>query len=592
MGQAAARELKKPVRDTERALLNGLHGPHIALGACGIQGYRRNMEDAHILNNDLLEDGSGLVLIACLDGHGGRAAALSAAHDLPQKVAAALRQVSDRSALTDDALEQLMIDACKSTDHDLPSHIPNFRTVEDMEDPGSTCVGALLLEDRLVVFNIGDSRAVLAQAIDSPDALLATRDHKPQTPSERQRIEAAGGFVAGNRVCQSLAVSRAFGDFSFKDPNIKPEEHMVTCIPDITIVPRNENLEFIILACDGVWDVLRSETVVGMVREELLSEAALDAVCQTVVMDALQRGSSDNISCCILTLDGAKRSTDVGGMIDDMFVFGDETGETASPPAEQSPVTPRAAASKPKLDPKPVVAPGTPGSRPTLKVNHMSPLEASTASPRKSRQRASVRDNVFGTDQNVTPVAATVPPPVAVSPGALSEDDEEPSTPVDQMFTPSVALVDTPSPHGSKLTTSSSVPPAGPQQPNSTEDTPKPESRSALETLADQAAEASPMKTSMNSEPSSEPTSVVSHIAPDSAPEPQHKAEKSGEPERGSQAAAEEEEEVKLPVSADLKRLKKMTVVSRKASGKVGRSRGSVRNVFDLQDGDVGEEEV
>ena len=58
-----------------------------------------------------------------------------------------------------------------------------------------------------------------------------TTDHKPASIVERQRIEAAGGFVAHDRVCAVLAVSRAFGDFMFKDPEDTPEQHMVTCVP-------------------------------------------------------------------------------------------------------------------------------------------------------------------------------------------------------------------------------------------------------------------------------------------------------------------------------------------------------------------------
>jgi serine/threonine protein phosphatase PrpC len=72
------------------------------------------------------------------------------------------------------------------------------------------------------------TRAVLCR---NGAAVFVTKDHKPAQPEEVARIESAGGFVASNRVCHCLAVSRAFGDFEFKDAALPPAQCMVSCVP-------------------------------------------------------------------------------------------------------------------------------------------------------------------------------------------------------------------------------------------------------------------------------------------------------------------------------------------------------------------------
>ena len=74
------------------------------------------------------------------------------------------------------------------------------------------------------------------------------------------RIEEAGHFVKENRVDGNLALSRAFGDFQYKDLSRLPaEKQAVSVVPDITVRLRNKDDKFIVLACDGIWDSLSSE---------------------------------------------------------------------------------------------------------------------------------------------------------------------------------------------------------------------------------------------------------------------------------------------------------------------------------------------
>ena len=94
-----------------------------------------------------------------------------------------------------------------------------------------------------------------------------SKDHKPYLPEERNRIYKAGGEVQDGRVNGILSLSRAIGDFDYKHatppkdagPTWYLNNHIVTSIPDITVTSINTNIEFMILACDGIWDCKSSE---------------------------------------------------------------------------------------------------------------------------------------------------------------------------------------------------------------------------------------------------------------------------------------------------------------------------------------------
>jgi protein phosphatase 2C family protein 2/3 len=92
-------------------------------------------------------------------------------------------------------------------------------------------------------------------------------DHKPFVESEMKRIIAAGGRIQSNRINNRLTLSRALGDFSFKNnKSLKASEQLVIAYPDICFQNLTDDYEFIIMACDGVWDVLTNEKALEFVR--------------------------------------------------------------------------------------------------------------------------------------------------------------------------------------------------------------------------------------------------------------------------------------------------------------------------------------
>nr|GMC94215.1 protein phosphatase 2C 37-like [Ipomoea batatas]GMC95992.1 protein phosphatase 2C 37-like [Ipomoea batatas] len=125
-------------------------------------------------------------------------------------------------------------------------------------DAGSTAVVAVVTPENIVVSNCGDSRAVLCR---NGVAIPLSVDHKPDRPDELKRIQDAGGYVINwdvPRVGGLLAMSRAIGDSYFKP--------YVTSEPEVTVTERTGDDECLILASDGLWDVVSNETACNVAR--------------------------------------------------------------------------------------------------------------------------------------------------------------------------------------------------------------------------------------------------------------------------------------------------------------------------------------
>ena len=113
---------------------------------------------------------------------------------------------------------------------------------------------------------------------------FSTEDHTPYSPLERERIESAGGSVSLQRINGSLAVSRALGDFSYKGAeNRPPTQQMVSPEPEVCVVERSPGDEFLVLACDGVWDTVSNEELCAFIQSRLRVCTDLRDVCSQVI---------------------------------------------------------------------------------------------------------------------------------------------------------------------------------------------------------------------------------------------------------------------------------------------------------------------
>ncbi|XP_048563535.1 probable protein phosphatase 2C 6 isoform X2 [Triticum urartu] len=186
------------------------------------------------------------------------------------------------------------------------------------ETVGSTAVVAVICSSHIIVSNCGDSRAVLCRG---KQPVPLSVDHKPNREDEYARIEAEGGKVIqwnGYRVFGVLAMSRSIGDRYLK-PWIIP-------VPEVTIVPRAKDDECLILASDGLWDVLSNEEVCDVARKRILlwhkkngvnlssaqrngdsPDPAAQAAAECLSKLALQKGSKDNITVIVVDLKAQRK---------------------------------------------------------------------------------------------------------------------------------------------------------------------------------------------------------------------------------------------------------------------------------------------
>merc|ERR1719319_870454 len=160
---------------------------------------------------------------------------------------------------------------------------------------GATAVCCLMKEDKIYFAWLGDSEAILVR---NGASISVVAPHKPDRCDERARIEGLGGAVIhwGTwRINGQLAVSRAIGDKEYKP--------LVSSEPDVTTVEVDGSEDFIILACDGLWDTLSQEEAVKITFQEVeRCPDNLDGIGETLARAAREKGSDDNISVIVIFL--------------------------------------------------------------------------------------------------------------------------------------------------------------------------------------------------------------------------------------------------------------------------------------------------
>ncbi|XP_077983812.1 putative protein phosphatase 2C T23F11.1 [Glandiceps talaboti] len=265
MGQT----LSEPVTTKETAKESN---QFLKVGSSCMQGWRINMEDSHthILS---LKDDKGTSFFAVYDGHGGAKVAQYAGENLHNRI---LQQPSYKRGEIETAIRGGFI----SIDEDM---------LEDdaMKDElaGTTAIVTFLKDNKIYCGNVGDSRAIASVR---GQVQQLSYDHKPSNEDETKRIIAAGGWVEFNRVNGNLALSRALGDFVFKKNDKKsPEEQIVTAVPDVIVKDITDDHEFLVLACDGIWDVLSNQEVADFVRTRIAGKMEPDQICEELMTRCL-----------------------------------------------------------------------------------------------------------------------------------------------------------------------------------------------------------------------------------------------------------------------------------------------------------------
>ncbi|XP_025105795.1 protein phosphatase 1B-like isoform X1 [Pomacea canaliculata] len=281
-------------------------GNRLRYGLCSMQGWRVEMEDAHTavvsIPHSRLKDWS---FFAVFDGHAGARVSAFCAEELLNHI---IKNEDFKLDLTDGTEIQPSIEDVKRgiktgflTLDEKMRHMPEVLSGEDKS--GSTAVCSIVSPRFIFFANCGDSRAILCR---KGKCAFSTTDHKPINPGEKERIQNAGGSVMIQRVNGSLAVSRALGDYEYKNVEGKgPCEQLVSPEPETFVEERTPDDEFMVLACDGIWDVMTNDELCAFISSRLKITPSLEEVCNQVVDTCLVKGSRDNMSIVLVAFEGA-----------------------------------------------------------------------------------------------------------------------------------------------------------------------------------------------------------------------------------------------------------------------------------------------
>eukprot|EP00050_Salpingoeca_kvevrii_P005779 m.285592 g.285592 ORF g.285592 m.285592 type:complete len:399 (+) comp11412_c0_seq1:265-1461(+) len=259
------------------------------------QGRRSQMEDKHVAFTDLnavigREDLPDQAFFGVYDGHGGAEAAKFTQANLHLTIA------------KQDSFKDSPLDAMRAgfleTDKDFLK-----KADRDGLSCGATACAVLIRGKKLYIAWLGDSQAMMVRA-GKPVALMDP--HKPQREDEKKRIEDNGGVVVWYgawRVNGVLSVARAIGDKKLKQ--------WVIGDPDVAEFDLDGTEEYLILGCDGLWDVMDNDKVTEFIAEWRKSHESMQGVAKALVQHCIETLSgSDNISIIIAFFEGSTVSTD------------------------------------------------------------------------------------------------------------------------------------------------------------------------------------------------------------------------------------------------------------------------------------------
>ncbi|GMY11079.1 probable protein phosphatase 2C 47 [Fagus crenata] len=274
--------LKSPSDETSGFL------PIFRSGRCSEKGPKQYMEDEHIRVDNLHEHlgtaakfSSPCAFYGVFDGHGG----IDAASFIRKNI---LNYIVEDSHFPS-GIKKAVRSAFVKADHALA----DAATLDSSS--GTTALTALIMGRTMLIANAGDSRAVLGKR---GRAIELSKDHKPNCTAERLRIEKLGGVIYDGYLNGQLSVARALGDWHIKGS--KGSICPLSSEPEFEEIILSEEDEFLIMGCDGLWDVMSSQCAVTMVRKELMMHNDPDRCSSALVKEALQRNTCDNLTVVVV----------------------------------------------------------------------------------------------------------------------------------------------------------------------------------------------------------------------------------------------------------------------------------------------------
>lgn len=237
--------------------------------------YRQSMEDIGVMLPDFIPE-KKFSLFGIFDGHGGNDVVKYIKNRLPEIIKANITKNDNY-----DSIENNLTSSFHKIDEELKFY--------DSEHTGSTAT-ILLFQDSIVYCaNVGDSTAFI---IYDNFIKKISIDHKCTDPKEEERILLNGGKITKNRVMGQLVLSRCLGDLYCK-------KNGVSNIPDISVNKLEGNVKYVVVASDGVWDVVKENELLQLSKNRKNAEG----FCKDLVKLAIDKDTKDNVSCIVISFD-------------------------------------------------------------------------------------------------------------------------------------------------------------------------------------------------------------------------------------------------------------------------------------------------
>ncbi|KAK1276824.1 Protein kinase and PP2C-like domain-containing protein [Acorus gramineus] len=276
-----------PTLWTDASHDSSAYQPILSWGSFATCGRRETMEDTHFMLPQMYND-KHIHLFGIFDGHRGAAAAEFSARALP----GFLQNLCSTNSPSD-ALSEAFVKTDVAFREDLASQCSSKRVVQKDWHPGCTAVAALIVRNKLFVANAGDCRTILCR---DGLPLPLSKDHVASCPEERARVTKEGGQVKWQldtwRVGPAaLQVTRSIGD-----DDLKPA---VTAEPEITESLLTAEDEYMVMASDGLWDVISNDEVISIIRDTVKEPGMCS---KRLATEAAERRSKDNITVIVVFL--------------------------------------------------------------------------------------------------------------------------------------------------------------------------------------------------------------------------------------------------------------------------------------------------
>lgn len=300
-----------------------------------MQGWRKKMEDSHISELNIGESSNHV--FGVFDGHGGREVARFVKSHFTSELLKNQNYLSGDlgEALKENFLkmDEILLDPSSKTE--LENEAKLSKQDEEKISPGGekgqvdlfkqlfntkaqdkssiamttgcTACACLIDEKSIYLANAGDSRAILCK---SGIAIPLSEDHKPELAGEKARIYKAEGWITDGRIKGNLNLSRSLGDMEYKQNKKLPaKDQMITAYPDLKVVELTDDCEFMVIACDGIWDCKTNQEVASFFSSRFkknqtgkissMIEDLLDECLATDISNESGVGC-DNMTCVVV----------------------------------------------------------------------------------------------------------------------------------------------------------------------------------------------------------------------------------------------------------------------------------------------------